>query len=209
MSGVDEQQKEADQVLKQSMAQAKDHSREEMKKNDGKGFAQMAWTDQSASEALKKLTQQLNNSGAPDQLNFSDDKHQQIQNLQQISQLNQQLRQMDPLGNFSQQLQQNMNPLHLQQQLTQLQQLNDHLQNQNVADSHQQDEGEYLQDQLRQLMEDQQPQNSDLQSCLNAHGLDETELQKTLKAALQQRAKHVQQGNDYSPNNDKLDDLDH
>lgn len=92
MSGVDEQQKEADQVLKQSMAQAKDHSREEMKKNDGKGFAQMAWTDQSASEALKKLTQQLNNSGAPDQLNFSDDKHQQIQNLQQISQLNQQLR---------------------------------------------------------------------------------------------------------------------
>ena len=45
---------------------------------------------------------------------------------------------LDQLGNLSQQLQQNMDPIHLSQQLSQLQQLNNHLQNQSVGDSHQQ-----------------------------------------------------------------------
>ena len=97
MPGGDEQQKEAmaDQILKQSMAQPQDDKKDGMskKQKDAKNFAQMAWTDQSASEALQKLTEQLKNSGATDQLNFNDDKHQQqIQNLQHFNQLNQQLR---------------------------------------------------------------------------------------------------------------------
>lgn len=50
----------ADQILKQSMAQPQDDKKKDgmaKKQKDGKNFAQMAWTDQSASEALKKLTE--------------------------------------------------------------------------------------------------------------------------------------------------------
>lgn len=83
-AGGDEQQKEgmADQILKQSMAQPQDEKKDGMskKQKEAKNFAQMAWTE-SASEALKKLTEQLENPGAADQLNFNDDKHQQMQNL--------------------------------------------------------------------------------------------------------------------------------
>lgn len=147
-------------------------------------------------------------------MNFADDKHQQIQNLQHFNQLNQQLRQIDPLGSLSQQLQQNMDPIHLSQQLSQLQQLN-HLQNQGVTDSHQQNEGEYLQNQLRQLsklMDDHQQQSThEMQSCLNGRNMaDETELQKTLKAALQQRTSHAQPSSGEFPptSGDKLNELD-
>ena len=99
MAGGDEQQKE--------VPVTQDDKKDAMskKQKDAKTFASMAWADQSASDALQKLTEQLKNSGAADQLNFGDEKHQQIQNLQQINQLNQQLRQIDPLGNLSQQLQ--------------------------------------------------------------------------------------------------------
>lgn len=101
-----------------------------------------------------------------------------------------------------------MDPL-LSQQLSQLQQLNNHLQSQGVADSHQQNEGEYLQQlrQLSKLMDGHQQQSNDIQNCLNAHGMDQTDLQKTLKAAFQQRGKHAQQGTDFSTNNDKLNEM--
>lgn len=57
-------------------------------------------------------------------------------------------------------------------------------------------------------MDDHQQQSNDIQSCLNGHSMDEADLQKTLKAALQQRSKHAQQSNEFPQNNNKLNELD-
>lgn len=61
MPGGDEQPQEAmaDQILKQSMAQTQEDKKDGIgkKQKDAKSFAQMAWTDQSTSDALKKLTE--------------------------------------------------------------------------------------------------------------------------------------------------------
>jgi hypothetical protein len=70
MPGGEEQPQEAmaDQLLKQSMAQTQEDKKDGIgkKQKDAKSFAQMVWTDQSTSDALKKLTEQLKNSGAAD-----------------------------------------------------------------------------------------------------------------------------------------------
>ena len=48
-----------------------------------------------------------------------------------------------------------------------------------------------------------------MQDCLTGHGMDEAELQKTLKAALQQRGKQALQSNEFSESNAKMNELDH
>lgn len=56
-------------------------------------------------------------------------------------------------------------------------------------------------------MEQQQSSGNDMQTGLSGHDLHDSELQKTLKAALQHRAKQGLQNDDFAQNSDKANEM--